>query len=122
MKALFAYLAVLSMTMSQGANALTISTGADLQKACTVAEHFSACTSYMKVVFDTAKAIAHMKSSKSNGVIGSCGPEKGIDTVPLVIALRNAWQDYASKYPDRLRHLAVTEVLRAFERQWPCSH
>ena len=122
MRMLLACLAVLSLPIPQAANALTVSTGEDLQKACNVVEHFSECVSYLNVVYDTAKAIAHMNDPELKGVVGSCGPDKGIDTVPLIIALRAAWQEYAKKYPGRLGKLAVGEVLLAFEERWPCKH
>ncbi len=122
MKTLLSILLVLSMPTSLAANALGISTAEDLRRACNAADRFAQCTSYLKVVFDTAKAISHMQDSKPIEVVGSCGPDKGIDTVPLVISLRAAWQEYAAKYPDRLNRLAVAEALHAFETRWPCKH
>ena len=121
MKMVLAYLTLLSFPIPQTVNALTISKGEDLQNACKVAEHFSACVSYLKLIHDTAKAIARMNDPEWRAVVGSCGPDKGIDTVPLVVALRAAWKEYAEKHPGRLRNLAVGEVLLAFEEQWPCK-
>ena len=60
-----------------------------------------------------------MSGSQLKGVIGSCGPEKGIDTIPLPIALQRAWQAYAKKHPGRLQRQALEEVLLAFEERWP---
>jgi hypothetical protein len=122
-KTLFAYLTVLLLAMSQAVNATTISTGEDLQKVCNAVEGFSECVTFLEVVYQTAKAIAHMNDGEPSLklVIGSCGPNKGIDTVPLVIALRAAWQEYAKKHPEQLRNLAVGEALLAFEARWPCK-
>ena len=74
MRMVLACLTVLSVPMPQTANALTISTGQDLQEACKVAGHFSACVSYLKLIHDTAKAIARMNTPELRVVVGACGP------------------------------------------------
>lgn len=122
MRTLLATFTVLSLVVSQSANGIAIATGHDLQKACKEVEHFSACVDYLEVVYRTAKAIAHMNDPKRHAVVGSCGPDHGIDTVPLPIALRTAWQAYAEKFPEQLRDPAVEKVLLAFEARWPCKH
>ena len=116
------FLAMLSLAIPNGANAQTISTGKDLQIACSVSDHFSECVSYLKTVHETVKAVRRMNNLQPMEIIGSCGPEKGIDTVPLVIALRLAWQEYARKHPERLREHVTEEVLLAFEERWPCNN
>ena len=120
MKTLLTCIILLTSHAASSQSDFAVSTGEDLRRTCNSADHFAECTSYLKVIYDTAKAIAQATATKSNLVVGSCGPEKGIDTVPLVVALRIAWQEYAGKHPDRLRHQAVNEVLQAFERKWPC--
>lgn len=122
MRTLLATVTVLSLVASQSANGITITTAKDLQKACKEVELFSACVGYLEVVYRTAKAIAYMNDPKLHNVVGSCGPDQGIDTVPLPIALRTAWQAYAEKFPEQLGDTAVEKVLLAFEAQWPCKH
>jgi hypothetical protein len=115
------FLMVVSLATPTTANALAISTGEDLQKVCNAAEHFSECVSYLELVYKTIKIAARMNESRPKQIVGSCGPDKGIDTVPLTIALRLAWQEYAEEFPDRLDGQAVEEVLLAYERRWPCE-
>jgi hypothetical protein len=115
------FLVVISLAMPNTANANTIVTGEDLQKVCNDAERFSECVSYLETVYKTAKTIGRINEPQLKGLVGSCGPEQGIDTVPLSIAWRLAWQEYAAKYPGRLQRLAVEEVLLAYEERWPCK-
>ena len=114
-------LVVISLALPNAANAMTISTGEDLQKVCNDIERFSECVSYLGTIYKTAKTIDRITDPQLKGLIGSCGPEQGIDTVPLSIAWRLAWQEYAEKYPKRLQRLAVEEVLLAYEERWPCK-
>lgn len=120
MKTLLAFLAAISISLPQPASALAISTGGDLANACNAVERFDECVSYLKAVHDTAKAIARMGATEPRRVVGSCGPDKGIDTVPLTIALRAAWREYAEDHPARLAKAAAGEVLLAFDTEWPC--
>lgn len=115
-------LAVISPAMPNVANAMTILTGEDLQIVCDDADRFSECVSYLETIYKTAKTIGRINQPQVKGLVGSCGPEQGIDTVPLSIARRLAWQDYARKYPERLQDLAVEEVLLAYEERWPCKN
>ena len=115
------FLGMISLTTPGTANALSILTGEDLQQICNSTEHFSECVSYLELVHKTIKAAARMNASRSEPTIGSCAPEKGIDTVPLTIALRLAWQEYAAEHPRRLYRQAVEEVLLAYEKRWPCK-
>ena len=114
-------LGVMSLTLSNATHALTISTANDLEKLCNAVEHFPECVSYLETVYKTAKAIDRMNEPQLKEVIGSCGPEKGIDTVPLSIALRLAWQEYAAQHQGRLQQDAAEEALLAFEARWPCK-
>ncbi|UCH49078.1 MAG: hypothetical protein JSU95_04605 [Betaproteobacteria bacterium] len=95
--------------------------GEDLRLACSSAEHFSDCVFFLKTVHQTAKAIDHFSDGEPQGSIGSCAPEQGIDTVPLVIALKLAWQEYAERSPERMRNPVAEEVLLAYEERWPCQ-
>ena len=99
----------------------TLTTGEDLQEVCSSSEHFSDCVLFLKTVHLTAKAIDRSLDPAMGDVVGSCGPEQGIDTVPLVIALKLAWQEYAEKHQDRMQNLAAEEALLAFEARWPCT-
>ncbi len=114
-------LLLILLALPQSLRAETITTGSDLQEACNSAEHFSDCVIFLKTVYQTAKAINRSLDHTETDVIGSCGPEQGIDTVPLVIALKLAWQEYATKFPGRMQNLAVEEALLAFEARWPCT-
>ena len=114
-------LAVISIAVPNVADANTIVTGEDLQMVCDNPDRFSDCVSYLETIYKTAKTIGRLNEPKLTGLIGSCGPDQGIDTVPLSIARRLAWQEYASKYPERLQRLAVKEVLLAYEERWPCK-
>ena len=115
------FLGMLLLVISNGANALTISTGKDLQIACNAVERFSECVSYLEMIHKTIKAVGRMNGPQVKGLVGSCGPEQGIDTVPLAIAHRLAWQEYAKTHPERLHRRAIEEVLLAFEERWPCN-
>ncbi len=115
------FLWVISLTTPATANALSILTGEDLQKVCESTEHFSDCVSYLELVHKTIKTAARTNGSRPELIVGSCGPDKGIDTVPLTIALRLAWQDYAEEHPGRLQRQAIEEVLLAYEMRWPCK-
>lgn len=96
-------------------------TGNELQELCVSVGSFDECVSFLKDVNDSAKASALKTTPNSQRPLGSCGPDKGIDTVPLAIAWRLAWEQYANKYPHRLSNSADDEVLLAFEEQWPCK-
>lgn len=98
-----------------------IVTGEDLQKICADDARFSECTSYLDIVYKVAKVIGRLGEPQVAGLPGSCGPDLGIDTVPLPIARRLAWQEYARKNPQQLQGLAVETVLLAFEARWPCQ-
>ena len=76
---------------------------------------------YLELVHKTIKTAARMNGPRQGPIVGSCGPEKGIDTVPLTIALRLAWQDYAVEHASRLDGQAIEEVLLAYEQRWPCK-
>ena len=102
------------------AYANSIVTGEDLQKICDDDARFTDCVSYLETIYKTAKAMGRVNVPPLKGLAGSCGPELGIDTVPLSIARRLAWQEYAGKHPERLKGLAVEEVLLAYEARWPC--
>jgi hypothetical protein len=116
----YLFIAVFLM-LPQAARAQPITTGEDLHEACNSAEQFEVCVFYLKTVYQTAKAIDQLSDAEQKGSIGSCGPEQGIDTVPLVIALRLAWQEYAARSPERMQNLAAEEALLAFEERWPCK-
>ena len=109
------------LMLPQAARAQPITTGEDLHEVCNLAEHFELCVFYLKTVYQTAKAIDQLSDAEEKGSIGSCGPEQGIDTVPLVIALRLAWQEYAARSPERMQNPAAEEALLAFEERWPCK-
>ena len=66
-------------------------------------------------------ALVVVANGNTGKLVGSCGPVKGIDTVPLVIALRLAWQEYAGQHPERLEGYAIDQVLLAYEARWPCA-
>ena len=112
----------LSLATPGVAKTLSIVTGEDLHKVCDVAERYDECVSYLEMVHKTIKAAARMNETQSGKLVGSCGPEKGIDTVPLVIALRLAWQDYAVKHPGCLEGYAIEQVLLAYDARWPCGN
>lgn len=114
-------LAALSLATPGMTKTLSIVTGEDLHKVCDVAERYDECVSYLEMVHKTIKAAARMNETQAGKLVGSCGPEKGIDTVPLVIALRLAWQDYAGQHPARLEGYAIDQVLLAYEARWPCA-
>ncbi len=114
-------LLVILLALSPAANSQTITTGEDLQRICSSAERFSDCVLFLKTVYQTAKVLDRVSDHGKRGLIGSCGPEQGIDTVPLVIALKLAWQEYAAKTPQRMHNLAIEEALLAFEARWPCT-
>jgi hypothetical protein len=116
------FLVVISLAMSNAANATTILTGEDVQTLCDDSDRFAECVSYLETIYETAKTIGRINEPQLKGLVGSCGPEQGIDTVPLSIARRLAWQDYAGKYPERLQGQAVEEVLLAYEERWPCKN
>ena len=113
---------VLPLATPGVAKTLSIVTGEDLHKVCDVAERYDECVSYLEMVHKTIKAAARMNETRPGKLVGSCGPEKGIDTVPLVIALRLAWQDYAGQHPERLKGYAIEQVLLAYEARWPCAN
>ncbi len=121
MRLLRLFLTAWLLALPQAGNATTIATGEDLQRACDAAATFPECVEYLELVYQTAKAIARLNGPGGPPPVGSCGPGQGIDTVPLVIALRTAWQAYAGRHPDRLRRPAVGSALLAFEQQWPCQ-
>lgn len=112
---------VLPLATPGVAKTLSIVSGEDLHKTCDVAERYQECVSYLEMVHKTIKTAARMNETQSGKLVGSCGPEKGIDTVPLLIALRLAWQDYAGQHPGRLEGYAIEQVLLAFEARWPCG-
>lgn len=114
-------LGALSLATPGMAKTLSIVTGEDLHKVCAVAERYDECVSYLEMVHKTIKAAARMNETQSGKLVGSCGPVKGIDTVPLVIALRLAWQEYAAQHPERLEGYAIDQVLLAYEARWPCA-
>ena len=114
-------LVALFLLLPQAARAQPITTGEDLNEVCDSAEHFEVCVFYLKTVYQSAKAIDRLADAEEKGSIGSCGPEQGIDTVPLVIALRLAWQEYAARSPERMQNPAAEEALLAFEERWPCK-
>lgn len=109
------------LMLPQAARAQPIATGEDLHEVCNSVENFEVCVFYLKTIYQTAKAINELSDAEQKGSIGSCGPEQGIDTVPLVIALRLAWQEYAARSPERLQNPAAEEALLAFEERWPCK-
>ena len=113
---------VLPLATPGVAKTLSIVTGEDLHKVCDVAERYDECVAYLEMVHKTIRAAARMNETRSGKLVGSCGPEKGIDTVPLVIALRLAWQDYAGQHPERLKGYAIEQVLLAYEARWPCAN
>jgi len=112
----------MSLITPCAANAVAISSGKDLQEVCSAAAYFSECVSYLELVHKTVKTIGRMNEARLQGIIGSCGPEQGIDTVPLIIALRLAWLEYADIHPERLHRQAPEEVLLAYEERWPCKN
>jgi len=115
------FLVAMSLALPNMANAVEIVTGEDLQVICGDDKRFVDCVSYLETVYKTAKAIGRLSEPQLTGLVGSCGPELGIDTVPLSIARRLAWQEYAGRHPQRLKGLAVEEVLLAYEARWPCK-
>ena len=121
MKLLVVCLTIPLLAMPRIASAtMEVWSGEDLRDTCQSSAELTKCFAYLEVVYQTAKAIAQASDSAAGGAVGSCGPEKGIDTLPLVISMRDAWQQYAAKYPERLRYRAAGEALRAFEERWPC--
>jgi len=116
------FLVVISLAMPNAANATTILTGEDLQALCDDSDRFAECVSYLETIYKTAKTIGRINEPQLKGLVGSCGPEQEIDTVPLSIARRLAWQDYAGMHPERLDRPAVEEVLLAYEERWPCKN
>ena len=114
-------LIVVCLALPQAASAQGITTGSDLQEICSSADRFSECVIFLKTVHQTAKAIDRLSDDGQAGVIGSCAPGQGIDTVPLVIALKLAWQEYAAEFQERMQNLAVEETLLAIEARWPCT-
>ena len=122
MKLLLVCLTIPLLAMPRIAGAtMEIWSGENLRDTCESSEELTKCFTYLEVVYQTAKAIARTDDARADGVVGSCGPEKGLDTLPLVISLRDAWQQYAAKYPERLRYRAAGEALRSFEERWPCQ-
>ena len=109
------------LTLAQPAWGQSIVTGADLQEVCKSAETFPDCVFFLKTVDQTAKAMGQLSDPTGESFVGSCAPEKGIDTVPLVIALRLAWLEYAEKYQQRMQKPAAEQALLAFEARWPCA-
>ena len=103
------FIGVISLAASGVANALSISTGEDLQQVCNEMEQFSECVSYLMLVHRTIKTAARMNGLQPEPIVGSCGPDKGFDTVPLTIALRLAWQDCAAEHPGRLHRQAIED-------------
>lgn len=121
---MLASVTALLLAVSQAGSAATISSGRDLDQVCSEVDRFSECVNYLQTVYRTAKAISRMtepKLNKLNGLVGTCGPDQGIDTVPLPVALRIAWQERASKYPAQLGEPAEEQALLAFEERWPCK-
>jgi|GEM_PF-6574487 len=114
------WLVALLLVLPQAGNAATISTGDDLREVCAAEPEFAQCVRYLDLIYQAAKAIAQMDASGKARVTGACGPDQGIDTVPLVVALRLAWQDYVAAHPERLGDPAAEVALRAFEARWPC--
>jgi len=112
----------LFFAIPQVGSAAIIETGQDLQKACHTPDELSACLTFLQAVHKTAKEIALADDAGSRRIVGSCGPDKGIDTLPLAVWLRDAWYAYAKRHPDRLNQRAAAAALHAFEQQWPCGN
>lgn len=112
---------IISLNLPSAVNAVTISTAKDLDELCDSVEHFPQCVSYLETVYKTVKAVDRMNETRRGKTIGSCGPDKGIDTVPLAIALRLAWRDYVAQHQGRLQASAIEGAILAFEQRWPCQ-
>jgi hypothetical protein len=80
---------------------------------------YNDCTVYLAGIADAASAFSDWHYKDTNGApFGSCIPD-GVYHEQL----RLAWLKYASKYPERVRHViaAASLVLNAFEKAWPCK-
>jgi len=113
--------AALLFGFPQIGGAAIIETGQDLEKACRAPGQTSECLTFLQAVHKTAKEIALANDAESPRILGSCGPDKGIDTLPLAVWLRDAWYAYAKRHPDRLSQRAAAATLHAIEQKWPCG-
>lgn len=113
--------AMLVLAFPRVGDAAIIETGQDLERACRAPDELSACLTFLQAVHKTAKEIVRMQGQVYPPIVGSCGPEKGIDTLPLAVWLRDAWYGYADRHPDHRYQRAVEAVLMAIEEKWPCE-
>ena len=113
--------AALLLAFPQTGDAAIIETGQDLERACRAPDELSNCLTFLQAVHKTAKEIARTLDAGSLPIVGSCGPDKGIDTLPLSVWLRDAWYAYADRYPDRLNQRAAEAALMAIDEKWPCG-
>lgn len=120
MKYLCIGIAVFLLAFPRAGDAAIIETGQDLERACRAPDELSACLTFLQAVHKTAKEIVQMQGPDARTIAGSCGPEKGIDTLPLSVWLRDAWYAYAARHPKHRFQRAAEAALMAIEEQWPC--
>ena len=121
MKAFCLCLTLLLLALPRTAGAGIIETGQDLDRACRAPDELSDCLTFLQAVHKTVKEVARTREEDAPPIVGSCGPDKGIDTLPLAVWLRDSWYAYAARHPDQLHRRAAEAVLLAIEEQWPCE-
>ena len=121
MRAIYLCLTVFLIGFPQTGAAAIIETGQDLEKACQTPDQLSECLTFLQAVHKTAKEIVRTHEFEPGQIVGACGPEKGIDTLPLAVWLRDAWFAYVDRHPDRLHQRAAAAALHAIEEKWPCG-